>query len=48
MSGRRLGRLFGSLLVLATILGGLAVTGVQTIDGGAQMADVVWTMGGAR
>ncbi|SCE96444.1 hypothetical protein GA0070216_103401 [Micromonospora matsumotoense] len=48
MSGRRLGRLFGSLLVLATILGGLAVTGVQAIDGGAQMADVVWTMGGAR
>ncbi|WP_328342805.1 hypothetical protein [Micromonospora sp. NBC_00421] len=48
MSGRRLGRLFGSLLVLATILGGLAVTGIRAADSGAQMADVVWTMGSAR
>ncbi|MEU7616716.1 hypothetical protein AB0M91_17615 [Micromonospora rifamycinica] len=48
MSGRRLGRLFGSLLVLATILGGLAVTGIPSADGSAQMADVVWTMGSAR
>ena len=34
MSGRRLGRLLGSLLVLATIRVGPPVTGVQAIDGG--------------
>ena len=40
--------------IALSALGGLiffypaALSGVQSIDGSAQMADVVWTMGGAR
>ncbi|MFF5181639.1 hypothetical protein ACFY2Q_26715 [Micromonospora sp. NPDC000316] len=41
MSGRRLGRLVGSLLLLAAVLGGLS--GAGSLAGGkAQLADVVW------
>ncbi|MET7876983.1 hypothetical protein [Micromonospora profundi] len=41
MSGRRLGRLLGSLLLLAAVLGGLQ--GAGSLSGGkAQLADVVW------
>ncbi|MEU5906619.1 hypothetical protein [Micromonospora sp. NPDC047527] len=43
MSGRRLGRLLGSLLLLAAVLGGL---GAGSLSGGkAQLADVVWGAG---
>lgn len=43
MSGRSLGRLLGSLLVLAAVLVGSGV-----INSGAQMADVVWGAGVLR
>ncbi|WP_431876679.1 hypothetical protein [Micromonospora marina] len=43
MSGRRLGRLLGSLLVLAALVGG-SVGGVDLggINGGIQTLDIVW------
>ncbi|MFC0096278.1 hypothetical protein ACFFKH_01910 [Micromonospora marina] len=45
MSGRTLGRLFGSLLVLAAVAGAF---GVIPGTGGAQLGDIVWTMGTLR
>ncbi|MET8062258.1 hypothetical protein [Micromonospora sp. NPDC005313] len=43
MSGRRLGRLLGSLLVLAALMGG-GVGGVDFdgINGGLQTLDIIW------
>ncbi|MEV0001014.1 hypothetical protein AB0H28_01840 [Micromonospora sp. NPDC050980] len=38
MSGRRLGRLLGSLLVLAALLAGSSVIGSTE----AQLGDVIW------
>lgn len=46
MSGRRLGRLVGSLLVLTAIAG--AVAGVDVPVGEMKLADVVWTMPASR
>ncbi|WP_254909813.1 hypothetical protein [Micromonospora sp. NBS 11-29] len=40
MSGRSLGRLLGSLLVLAGVL-----VGADVINSGAQLGDVVWGAG---
>lgn len=45
MSGRRLGRLFGPLLVLAAVLGGLLGTDFLPGAGSAQLTDVVWGAG---
>lgn len=45
MSGRRLGRLLGSLLVLTALLGGLFGTDLLGSDGAAQLTDVVWGAG---
>lgn len=46
MSGRRLGRLFGSLLVLAALaLTGLNVGLYDGITGDFQTADIIWTAG---
>ncbi|WP_422736978.1 hypothetical protein ACN263_26520 [Micromonospora sp. WMMD729] len=45
MSGRKLGRSLGSLLVLAAVLGGLVGADALASGGYAQMADVVWGAG---
>ncbi|MEU5785017.1 hypothetical protein [Micromonospora lupini] len=45
MSGRRLGRSLGSLLVLAAVLGGLIGTDALASVGYAQMTDVIWGAG---
>lgn len=45
MSGRRLGRSLGSLLVLAAVLGGLIGTDAFANAGVAQMSDVIWGAG---
>ncbi|MER7458025.1 hypothetical protein [Micromonospora sp. NPDC126480] len=41
MSGRRLGRLLGSLLVLSAV----AVVGVSDFQGDLHLMDYVWTLG---
>ena len=41
MSGRTLGRLLGSLLVLAAVAGAF---GILPGTGAEQLADIVWTM----
>ncbi len=45
MSGRTLGRLLGSLLVLAAIAGAF---GILPGTSSAQLADIVWTMDAPR
>ncbi|MFI5929778.1 hypothetical protein ACIA3K_27910 [Micromonospora sp. NPDC051543] len=45
MSGRRLGRSLGSLLVLAAVLGGLIGADALASGGYVQMSDVVWGAG---
>ncbi|WP_256443143.1 hypothetical protein [Micromonospora sp. U21] len=42
MSGRRLGRLLGSFLVLAALFGGVGVVDLGGTSGSAQTADLVW------
>ncbi|MEH0927877.1 hypothetical protein [Micromonospora sp. CPCC 205558] len=43
MSGRRLGRLFGSLLILAAVFGGIGGVDLGSgLEGGAQTADIIW------
>lgn len=43
MSGRRMGRLLGSFLVLAALVGGVLVGNGWDL-GGAQAMDVIWNM----
>ncbi|WP_405429464.1 hypothetical protein [Micromonospora sp. NBC_00617] len=45
MSGRRLGRLLGSLLLLAAVLGGSFGSDAFAGSGHAQLTDVVWGAG---
>ncbi|WBB66346.1 hypothetical protein [Micromonospora sp. WMMD812] len=47
MSGRSLGRLVGSLLVLAAVLGGLFGSDLSGSEA-VQMTDVVWGAGTLR
>ncbi|MFC4018300.1 hypothetical protein ACFOW4_10100 [Micromonospora sp. GCM10011542] len=47
MSGRTLGRLLGSFLVLAALIGGVFVGDVLGI-GNAQTMDVIWNMPAPR
>ncbi|MFG2057837.1 hypothetical protein ACGFI9_27830 [Micromonospora sp. NPDC048930] len=48
MSGRRLGRLLGSLLAFAAVLSGFLV-GEGGVDlGNAQTADIIWNMPAPR
>ncbi|WP_158554066.1 hypothetical protein [Micromonospora deserti] len=47
MSGRRLGRLFGSLLALAALAGGVFVGDFWEF-GGLQTMDVIWNMPAPR
>lgn len=42
MSGRRLGRLLGSLLVVASLLGGVAGVDFDSSMGSAQTLDLIW------
>lgn len=42
MSGRRLGRLLGSLLVLAALIGGVGGVDFDGSTGGAVTEDLVW------
>ena len=48
MSGRTLGRLLGSLLVLAVVAGGLFGVDLGDAGGEARLADVVWGAGTFR
>ncbi|MEU2612821.1 hypothetical protein ABZ570_14765 [Micromonospora sp. NPDC007271] len=41
MSGRRLGRLLGSLFLLAALFGAAAPASLD-VDAGAQPVDIVW------
>lgn len=45
MSGRRLGRSLGSLLVFAVVLVGLIGADALASGGSAQMSDVIWGAG---
>ncbi|MEU0552025.1 hypothetical protein [Micromonospora sp. NPDC005979] len=45
MSGRRLGRSLGSLLVLAAVLGGLIGADALVSGSYVQMSDVIWGAG---
>jgi hypothetical protein len=42
MSGRRLGRLLGSLLVLAALVGGVGGFDFDGSAGGLQTLDLIW------
>ncbi|MFG2110157.1 hypothetical protein [Micromonospora chersina] len=47
MSGRRLGRLLGSMLAIAAVASGILV-GAGPEMGDAQTADVIWNMPAVR